>query len=516
MINRIKARTALPIILALAVLTLGQSADAIDQTWKNTATDFNSGASWVSGTAPGLGDRAIFSGPAVTQPNLSASVSIASLLFGTSTSSSGYDLTSSSTSISLTLTSTATSGSNQAITTSNSSGTNTIDAPIVLGAAAGATQTFSIASGGTLVINGIISEANAGIKVSKTGAGTLTLYGNNSFSGGVNLTSGTIAVGSDTALGSGPLVFGDGATLRSADTNTRTLANVWSPAGGTSNTIFGSATTGDLVLTDTTSFSLGTTVKTFTVNNNSTTLAKVFTSSGAGNGLTKEGSGKLVLNGASTYTGVTTINAGTLALDNNNTTTARLAGTSSISVNSGGTLLLVQSGATASNDRVKDTATMTLNGGTFNTAGLSEHGASNNTAGIGALTLQSSSVLDLANGASVIAFANSSAATWTAGATLSIYNWSGTAVTGNGTDQVYFGTSTTGLTALQLSQISFYSDSGTTFLGTATWGSDLDGEIVPTLVPVPEPSTWIGAALAVGAIGFTQRRRLRSLLAQRA
>ncbi|MEY2518606.1 MAG: fibronectin-binding autotransporter adhesin, partial [Verrucomicrobiota bacterium] len=29
------------------------------------------------------------------------------------------------------------------------------------------------------------------------------------------------------------------------------------------------------------------------------------------------------------------------------------------------------------------------------------------------------------------------------------------------------------------------------------------------LVPIPEPATWIGGALALGAIGFTQRRRLR-------
>lgn len=32
------------------------------------------------------------------------------------------------------------------------------------------------------------------------------------------------------------------------------------------------------------------------------------------------------------------------------------------------------------------------------------------------------------------------------------------------------------------------------------------------LVPIPEPATWIGAALALGAIAFTQRRRLRALL----
>jgi hypothetical protein len=82
-------------------------------------------------------------------------------------------------------------------------------------------------------------------------------------------------------------------------------------------------------------------------------------------------------------------------------------------------------------------------------------------------------------------------------------------VAGKGTDQLYFGTDSTGLTLPQLSQISFYSDSGTTFLGTGGFTIGMDGE----LGPVPEPSTWVAAALAFGYIGFTQRRRLRRLLA---
>src|SRR5256714_2873325 len=133
---------------------------------------------------------------------------------------------------------------------------------------------------------------------------------------------------------------------------------------------------------------------------------------------------------------------------------------------------------------------------------------------MGALTLQSSSIIDLSNGASIIAFANSAlqAANWSG--TLSIYNWTGNTITGNGTDQLYFGTNATGLTPTQLLQISFYSDSGSTFLGFGSWGTDLDGEVVP-LAAVPEPGTWIGAALALGAIAFTQRNRL-SRLARRA
>ena len=217
-------------------------------------------------------------------------------------------------------------------------------------------------------------------------------------------------------------------------------------------------------------------------------------------GLTKTGSGTVTLAGTSTYTGATTIDGGTLSA----AAPGALGGTSSIVVNLGGTLLFSASGSPTT-DRLSDNSTMTLNGGTLNTAGLGEHGLSGTTvtAGIGAITLVSNSIIDLGNGASVLAFANSSAQTWTG--TLSIYNWSGSPGAGNGTDQLYFGTDPTGLSAEQLGQIAFYSDSGTTFLGWAGYANDLDGEVVP----VPEPGTWVATALAFGALGFTQLRRMR-------
>ena len=366
---------------------------AVDQTWKNSAgnTNFNDGASWNSGTPPGAGDRAIFAttgGSAAinAQPNLTVSVSIANLQFSQGTTS-GYDLTSNSTSITLTLTSTLTTSGNQAIVASNTSGTNTIDAPIILGGGAGTTQTFSIASGGTFVINGVISESGAVTKISKTGNGTLTLTNSNSYTGGTNLTAGTIAVGSDTALGTGALIFSDGTTLRSADANTRTLSNAWSPASGTSNTILGAAGTGDLVLSDTTTFTLATTVKTFTINNDNTTLAKVFSSSGGtGNGITKAGAGRLLLTGSSTYTGGTTIDAGTLnaAVIANGGTASSIGQSTNVAarlVFGGGTLQYTGSTA-ASTDRLftigdanGNTATLDASGGSVGTLSFTNGGS---------------------------------------------------------------------------------------------------------------------------------------------
>jgi autotransporter-associated beta strand protein len=222
----------------------------------------------------------------------------------------------------------------------------------------------------------------------------------------------------------------------------------------------------------------------------------------------KSGAGTWTLNAANTYGGTTTINAGTLKIDNNNTTTARLINTSGITVNSGGTLLLAQSGVTASTDRINDAATVTLNGGTFDTGGLSEgtHAA----AGIGALTLSNNSIIDLGNGASILHFAASNAVSWTASKILTIEDWSGS-VAGNGTDQLLFGTTSSGLTASQISEVRFLNPLG---FAPGTY----DAAILSTgeLVPIPEPGTWLAGALALGSLLATQRRHVARLLKQRA
>ncbi len=213
-----------------------------------------------------------------------------------------------------------------------------------------------------------------------------------------------------------------------------------------------------------------------------TTYAGPIGATGANNvalTLLSTNNGTLTLSGTNTYTGNTTISGGTLKVDSAGSTTPRLAGTTGIAVNNGGTLLLANSvTGTPSNDRINNSATMTLNGGTFDTGGLSEHGVSNNTAGIGALTLQSSSIIDMGSAASIIAFTNSNAQTWTG--TLSIYNWSGNAYSGGGTDQLFFGSDGTGLNSAQLGDIVFYSNAGITQIGFGPAAILSTGEVVPS------------------------------------
>lgn len=239
---------------------------------------------------------------------------------------------------------------------------------------------FSVFSGTTLNLANAVSGA---FKLTKSASGTLTLSVANSYSGGTALTGGTIAIGDDAALGSGTFTFSTGTTLQSADANARTIANVW--ALGTTQT-FGSAGTGDLTLSNTGSISLGSTAKTFTINNNNTTLAATFTSTG---GITKNGSGRLFLTGTSTYTATgapTTIDAGTLnaAIIANGGTASSIGQASNLAtrlVFGGGSLQYTGSTA-ASTDRLftigdanGDTATLDASGTSVGTLSFTNGGA---------------------------------------------------------------------------------------------------------------------------------------------
>lgn len=254
----------------------------------------------------------------------------------------------------------------------------------------------------------------------------------------------------------------------------------------------------------------------------SSTLSLSGILSGAQN-VIKGGSSMVTLSGASSYSGSTTVNFGTLRIDSAGSTSARLAGTSSIIINTASTLFFANSSATASIDRIRDAASITLNGGgTLNTGGLSEGtrpsastGGTSGIAGLGALTLGSTSssskaVIDFASGAngSSLVFTNLAGA---AGAFVNVLHFNGLAGTDNGTssnDRLLFDINP-GLTNAQLANWAFFNDAGAAFTigGTIiTYGDMFE------LVPVPEPDTWIAAALTLLATGWHQRRRIQGRL----
>jgi hypothetical protein len=87
------------------------------------------------------------------------------------------------------------------------------------------------------------------------------------------------------------------------------------------------------------------------------------------------------------------------------------------------------------------------------------------------------SFLYLLSSPSVFQFANSSGVPWASGGRLMIPNWSGS-LNGGGSQQLYFGTSTSGLTSQQLSQVQFVNPSG---LPSGTYAARIlsNGEVVP-------------------------------------
>jgi fibronectin-binding autotransporter adhesin len=319
----------------------------------------------------------------------------------------------------------------------------------------GATTTWS---GGTNTVNdgGVVEDGHIVI----TG-GTNTVQGGttggilqlDSGGTGLEMTGSTLTLNSDNGV-AGRLVL---------------LGDVTSHASGTTSQIVSG-----LSNTNAGAIDLSGGTRTFTVEDGAAATDLAVGAVIKNGSLIKAGAGVMALNGANTLSGTVTVNAGTLTLAASSG--SALGSVSTITVNSGGTLQL------GASNQINDSATMTLNGGTLNTGGLSEH--------VGALTLQSTSTIDMSSGASIIAFADSHSLSWTG--TLNIYNWTGTPNTGGGTDELFFGTGSTGLTASQLLDMQFYSGNGT---GAYAAGALIlaNGEVVP----IPEVGTFIPGLLAV-------------------
>jgi fibronectin-binding autotransporter adhesin len=190
------------LLLGCLGLVSFQAMQAADRTWNNAGTDFNTGTNWTGGL-PGTGDRGVFSAAVGNQPNLSSSLTIQGLSF----TATGYNLTSSNTSTALTLTNTGTTTTTAALNLSSSL-TATIDAPIVLGAAAATTQTFLSGSGASLTLNGVISSTNAIAGLTLGSTGTYTINGANTYSGTTTQSAGNrIIIGNAQAFSAGTLTF---------------------------------------------------------------------------------------------------------------------------------------------------------------------------------------------------------------------------------------------------------------------------------------------------------------------
>ena len=330
--------------------------------------------------------------------------------------------------------------------------------------AAGATAIFNTPFGGQAAPD-------------KWGPGTAVYNGASTCGGYFSHNEGTLALGNNAALSTVRLEVGEptGAkvvTLKSADATARTLANYLTLKAVNLNIGAG----GDLTFSGPINVnSNANPARTIAVSNSFTTFSGTLTNSG---GITKTGPGTLVLSGASANTygstsanGNTTVSGGTLKLSK--TAGVAAVANGSLILNSGGILLL---GAA---NQIGDAVPMTLGGGTFQTAGFSEQ--------LGTLKLAANSVIDLGARATALKFATSGGVAWTGGATLTVTNWNGS-YSGGGAEQVSFGSSSAGLTAVQVNQVRFANPPG---LPAGNYAATIlsTGELVPFT-----PPTLCGAA----------------------
>ncbi len=326
-------------------------------------------------------------------------------------------------------------------------------------ALSGGTVTFN--TGAATSIAGVISGAGA---LTKTGAGTLTLSGTNTFSGTpITVSAGTLSVSSDANLGNtaNDITLANATTLQTTGTTTMGAGRAVTLSSGTATINTGGATS----------------------------VAGVI--SGAG-GLIKTGASTLTLTGANTYTGTTTVSAGTLSL-NTTGSNAIAAGAGAITLNTGGTLSLAQA------NQIGDNVNLVLNGGTLSFTGTATSES------LGTLSLTENSVIDFGGTNMILTF--SGIGSFTAGKTLTILNWSGSG-SGGGLDQLRF-TNGAGLSDTVKSQIYF------AYNNAPDWGNGQNYPVgVNELTPGPEPPTlWGGLSLLAWVLGYEYRRRFKRHIA---
>ncbi|WP_234680875.1 autotransporter outer membrane beta-barrel domain-containing protein [Bradyrhizobium monzae] len=210
---------------------------------------------------------------------------------------------------------------------------NTTARTINLGTGGG---TFDIADAAN---NFVVSQNLGGTTLTKTGAGTLTLTGVESFSG-ATVSAGTLAFSANATAGSavitnsGNVLFEGNSRPGNAQLFNASVGSVFDLSTTSGPNGDHKLTAGSLLGVGT--FYLGANQLTVGSDNRSTNVTGVIADGGSGGGagaaLAKVGTGTLTLSGINTYTGATTIDGGTLAVNGD------ITASSGVTVNAGGAL----------------------------------------------------------------------------------------------------------------------------------------------------------------------------------
>jgi len=212
---------------------------------------------------------------------------------------------------------------------------------------------LSVFSNTIVIFSNTIGQSSAGLRLTKSGVGTLRLLSSNSYSGGTILSQGTLGFGLASAIGTGTLTLNGGILLPEANnmliTNALNINNSSVISGNSNITFSGNVfhQTGNRTLTIS---NTGTTIfngnTMLLAENNQTRTLTINVATGAGlvtisnsiqngtgtgaDGLVKSGAGTLLLYGSNTYSGGTTLTAGLLGLGN-----ANAIGSGTLTLNAG-------------------------------------------------------------------------------------------------------------------------------------------------------------------------------------
>jgi autotransporter-associated beta strand protein len=322
----------------------------------------------------------------------------------------------------------------------------------VAGNTALGTNKLTFAATAAMTHSGAISGSGS---VVKTGTGTLTLSGANTYSGGTTLSNGVLRLDHASAAGTGSITQSSGSTLEINTAGTVANAmNIYNIQTLQSVTLSGNKTLNNATYNVT----------------NGTTTTESGTLSGSG-GITKLGTGTLLVTASNTFTGTVDVQAGLLSLAS--ATGSAAGSTTNVIVAPSATLLIAQS------DQVNNAAPVTLSGGTIQRAsGVSEV--------FGNLNVSSASFLDFGSGTE----GTLSFGTYTASALLTVNNFfEGNVLTfGNNLSSSINNTN------------SFRFDNG--FV--SAWD---EGTQTFTITAIPEPSTCLAAAGLLALLICSSRRR---------
>jgi fibronectin-binding autotransporter adhesin len=291
---------------------------------------------------------------------------------------------------------------------------------------------------------------------------------NNTFTGTVFLGGGGTLAFNSGSLGTGTIQFDGPATLKWNTTNTQDVSSSVKILDGDTAT--------------------------FNTNGNNVTFASAFQtqSTNGSAAVVKAGAGTLTITAANTYSGGTAVSGGTLLINNS---TGSGTGSGAITVNNGGTL-----GGSGFINAGSNSITINSGGTILGGTGASASGSLTVT---GSVSLQSSSVIELALGPSgahsTLALGTGSSISFQSNQQFSFIDLGAQGTT------VYSGI-ITGVSTPPLTMATWTIDNSG-WSGTFTWDATNGGEIDLTLIAVPEPGTYAAAALASLTVACTLRRR---------